>query len=128
MMSAAKSPVLWVAVVIGVVIAAAELVGGDSIQQAAVSIMIVVGFAVLVTLLRGRSDTASSLAGRPVDERWEHISLEASALAFAVSALATLGAFAIAEATGGAWQPYAMMAVVMGLAYLGSLVVVRARH
>lgn len=128
MMSAARSPVLWIGFVIGLVIAASELLGGDSILTAAVSLAVVVGFAVLVTLLQGRSETASSLAGRPVDERWEHIGLEASAYAFAVSGLATIGALAIAQATGGAWQPYAIVAGVMGLAYLGSLAVVRARH
>jgi hypothetical protein len=128
MISATRSPVLWIGAAIGLVIAAAEMMGGDSILTAVVSIAIVVGFAALVTLLRGRSDTAASLAGRPVDERWEHIGLEASAYAFAASGLATIGALAVAQATGGDWQPYATVAVIMAIAYLGSLVVVRARH
>lgn len=128
MISATRSPVLWIGAVIGLVLAASELLGGDSIVTAAVSIAIVIGFAMLVTLLQGRSETAASLAGRPVDERWEHIGLEASAYAFAASALATLGALAIVQATGGDWQPYAGVAVIMAIAYAGSLVVVRARH
>ena len=126
--SIARSPVLWIGLVIGLVIAASGLVGGESILAATISLVVVLGFVVLMALLQGRSETASSLAGRPADERWEHISLEASAYAFAVSALATIGALAITQATGGAWGPYALVAGVMGLAYLGSLAVVRARH
>ncbi len=128
MTSVARSPVVWIGLVIGLVIAVSGLIGGDSFLTAAVSVAIVVGFAVMVTLLKGRSETASSLAGRPVDERWEHISLEASAYAFAVSGLGTIGALAVAQATGSAWQPYAIVAVIMALAYVGSLVVVRATH
>jgi len=39
-----------------------------------------------------------------------------------------LAAFIAAEATGGAWQPYALVAAVMAVSYLGSLILVRARH
>jgi hypothetical protein len=126
--SAARSPVMWVGVVIGVVVAGAALAGGRSPAEALLALAIVVGYAVVVTLLARRSETAAALAGRPTDERWEHIGLEAAALAFGISAIVVLAAFVVEEWTGGASRPFAMVAGAMGCAYLGSLVFVRARH
>jgi hypothetical protein len=34
----------------------------------------------------------------------------------------------VTEATGGDWQPYALVAVTMAVAYVGSLVIVRVRY
>lgn len=123
-----KSPVLAFGTLIAVVFAAAELAGGGSALRAGVSAAVILAWAVLVTILGRRSETMSVLAGRPVDERWEHINLEASAYALGVTGLVSLGAFVIADASGGDWQPYAFIASVIAVSYLGSLVVVRARH
>ena len=123
-----KSPVLAFGAVIAVVFAAAELVGGGSPVRAGISATIILAWAVLVTVLSRRSETMSVLAGRPVDERWEHINLEACAYALAVTGLVVLGSFVIADASGGDWQPYAFIASVIAVSYLGSLVFVRARH
>ena len=122
-----RSPVLWVGVVIGLVIGAAELAGGGTVLGAAISTAIPIGYAVVVTLLARRSETAGVLAGRPVDERWQHINLEASTWAFGVSAIVVLAAFVMAQATGGEWLPYAFIGAVMALAYVGSLVLIRFR-
>jgi hypothetical protein len=124
----ARWPALAIGIPIGVVIAAARLAGGGTIIDALVVLAIAVGYAVLVTVIGSRNDTVSALAGRPVDERWEHIGLEASALAFGASAIAVLAIFALTQAGGGAWQPYALVAAVMGVSYAGSLVIVRLRH
>ena len=123
-----RAPVLAVGTVVAVVFGAAELAGGGSPVRAGISAAIILGWAVLVTVLGRRSETMSVLAGRPVDERWEHINLEASTYALAVSAVVVLGAFVVADATGGDWKPYALIAVVIAVSYAGSLLVLRARH
>jgi hypothetical protein len=122
-----RSPVLVVGVVAGLVIGAAELVGGGTIALAAISTAIPIGYALLVTLLARRSETASVLAGRPVDERWEVMNQEAAAWALGISAIVILAAFVVADATRGDWQPYAFTGAVMAVAYVGSLAVIRLR-
>ena len=124
----ARWPALAVGIPIGLVIAAARLAGGGTIADALVILAITIGYALVVTVVGRRNDTASALAGRPVDERWEHIGLEASALAFGASALAVLAILALSQVGGGAWQPYALVASVMAVSYVGSLVIVRLRH
>jgi len=114
--------------VIAGVLGIAELAGGGSPVRAAVAVAIILGWSIVVTVLGRRNETISVLAGRPVDERWEHINVEASAYALAVSAIVVLAAFVIADASGGDWQPYALVALVMAASYLGSLLVLRARH
>jgi hypothetical protein len=123
-----RAPVLAVGIVIAIVFGAAELAGGGSPVRAGVSVAIILAWSILVTVLGRRSETMSVFAGRPVDERWEHINLEACAYALAVSAVVVLGAFVVADATGGDWQPYALIAVVIAVSYLGSVLVLRARH
>ena len=126
--SIARSPVLVTGVLVGAGLGLARLAGGGSPTEALLAFAITAGYALVVTLLARRSETAGALAGRPVDERWEHINLEACAWALGVTAIAVVVAFAVAEATGGDWQPYALVAVTMGVAYFGSLVIVRVRH
>ena len=128
MKSMRRAPVLVSGAVIAVAFGIAELAGGASPFRAGVSVAIILAWSILVTVLSRRSETMSVLAGRPVDERWEHINVEASAYALALSAIVVLAAFVIADASGGDWQPYALVAVVMAVSYLGSLLVLRARH
>jgi hypothetical protein len=124
----ARYPALAVAIPIGLVLAAADLIGGGSVQRAAVSLSIVAVYAIAVTLLGRRSETLSTLSGRPVDERWEHINLEACTWSLAASAIVVLVGFAVTSATGGDSIPYALMGSVIALTYVGSLIVLRARH
>jgi hypothetical protein len=121
------SPVLGVGILIGLAFGAAGLLGGDPPWRAAISAMIPIAYALVVTVVGTRSETASVLAGRPVDERWEHMNLEASAWALGASAIVVLGAFIVVEATHGDWAPYAFVAAVMAAAYAGSLAVIRVR-
>jgi hypothetical protein len=122
-----RSPVLFVGIVVGLVIGAAELAGGGPIWRAAVSTAIPIAYAVLVTLLSRRSEAAGVLAGRPVDERWELMNQEAAALALGLSAIVVLAAFIVADATGGDWLPYAFVGAVMAATYVGSLAVITLR-
>jgi len=126
-MTAVRSPVVGVSVVIGLVFGAASLAGGHPFWRAAISAVIPIAYAVIVTLVARRSETASVLAGRPVDERWEHFNLEASAWALGVTAIVALAAFVVADATSGDWMPYAFICAVMAASYAGSLVVIRMR-
>lgn len=126
-MSIVRSPVLVVGVVAGLVIGAAELIGGGTPGRAAISTAIPIGYGLVITLLARRSETAGVLAGRPVDERWELMNQEAAAWAFGLSAIVILGAFVVADATGGDWRPYAFSGAVMAAAYVGSLALIRLR-
>jgi hypothetical protein len=123
-----SAPVLVTGTLIAAAFGIAELAGGGSAFRAGVSVAIILVWSILVTVLGRRSETMSVLAGRPVDERWEHINVEACAYALAASAIVVLAAFVIADASGGDWQPYGFMGVVMAVSYLGSLLVLRARH
>jgi len=123
-----RSPVLAVGIVIGLVMGTAALMGGGEAWRAALTTVIPIGYAALVTILARRSESASVLAGRPVDERWEHINLEASAWALGASAVVVLAAFVVVQAQGGDWLPYALIGLAMAVSYVGSLVLVRLRH
>ena len=123
-----SSPVLVVGVLAGLAIGLAELVGGAAPWQALVATAIPVAYGALVTVLGRRHETASVLAGRPVDERWEHINLEATAWSLGLSAIVVLGAFLVADASGRDWLPYAFLASVMAVSYVGALAILRLRH
>ena len=124
----ARSPVLIVGVLIGLVFGVANLAGGGAAWSALIAGVIPIAYGLVVTLVGRRNDTASVLAGRPVDERSEHLNQEASTWAFGITALVVLGAFVVTNAGRGEWAPYAFVAAVMGLAYIGSLLSLQARH
>lgn len=124
----ARAPMLVVGVVVGLVMGLAAYAGSGSVVRAIASGAIVVAYAVLVTVLRRRSEMLSVLAGAPVDERWEHINQEACVWAFGLSAVALLAVFVVTDVSGGDWVPYALIGAVMAVSYLGSLLVLRLRH
>lgn len=122
-----SGPILVVGVIAGLGIGAAELIDGGTPLRAAISTAIPIAYAVLVTLLARRSETASVLAGRPVDERWALMNQEAAAWALGLSAIVVVAAFIVTDATGGDWLPYAFTGAVMAAAYVVSLAVIRLR-
>lgn len=123
-----RSPVLLVGVSVGLAIGGAELVGSGEIWRALLSGGIPIAYAAVVTLVARRGDALSVLAGRPTDERAAHVSGEASTWAFGLTAFAVVGAMAWQIGARGDWAPYAAVAVVMAVAFLGSLLVLQARH
>lgn len=127
MQSIARSPVLAVGLIVGLVIGASEVAAGGSAFAIVAGAGFPIAYALLVTIVGRRSETVSVLAGRPVDERWEHINLEASAWALGISAIAVIAAFVVVQASHGDYLPYAFIGAVMALAYVGSLVLIRAR-
>ena len=113
--------------VLGILIAAATLGRHASPGQAAVSFAIVAGYAILLLVLRSRSDVASVLSGMPRDERWESINLRALSLAAQVIAVVLVGAFLVTSFGGGDPLPYAWLGAVFSVAYLGGLAWYRVR-
>ncbi len=116
-----------VALILGLLITLAEIRQHASGAQAFVSIVVVCAYALALAVLQSRSETASLLAGLPVDERWTSINQRALASAAQVIAVATVGAFVIVEYSGGDPMPYALMASIFALAYLGGVVWFRWR-
>lgn len=123
-----RSPVLGVGFAVGLLMGAAELARAAEPIRAGVVTLIPVAYALIVTLVARKSEGASVLAGRPADERWEHIGLEASTWAFGASATLVVAAFVLVRLQGGDWGPYALVGVAMAVAYIGSLTFVRLRH
>lgn len=128
MTTVVRSPVIVVGVIAGFALGVAEIVGSGEAWGAIVSGAIPIGYAAVVTIVGRQSDSVSVLAGRPIDERAAHVNEEASTWAFGLSAMVVVAAVAWQLAIRGDWAPYAAVAVVMAVAYVGSLFVVQARH
>ncbi len=124
----ASSPVLWVGVVVGTLVFGAAWIGGAGPGPAILGGAMPIAYGAIVTVVGRRYAAVSTLAGRPGDERGEHINLEAATWSLGATAIVVLGAFMWADATGGAWQPFAFIAAVMAAAYVVALVVIQARH
>ena len=116
-----------VGLVLGLLIAAAELGRNASPWQAAVSFAIVAGYALALRALQSRSDMASLLSGLPRDERWTSINLRALSLAAQVIAVVLVVAFLVAQFSGGDADTYARLGAIFAVAYLGGLVWYRWR-
>jgi hypothetical protein len=122
-----RSFVPLVGLVLGLLIAAAELGRQATPAQGAIEFAIVAGYALALRALQSRSDVASLLSGLPSDERWESINLRALSLAAQVMAVVLVGAFLVSAFGGGDSTPYAWLGAVFGVAYLGALVWYRSR-
>lgn len=107
--------------VIGLLIAAAEMGRQASLADAILAFAIVAAYALGLRALQSRSDTASLLSGVPRDERWESINQRALSLAAQVIAVAVLAAFLLSEFGGGDAMPYAFMGAVFAVGYLGGI-------
>lgn len=116
-----------VGVVLGLLIAAAELGRTASPWQAVLAFAIVAGYALALRALQAKSDVASVLSGLPRDERWESINLRALSLAAQLVAVALVGAFLVTRFGGGDAMPYAWLGALFSVAYLGGLAWYRSR-
>ncbi len=113
--------------VLGGIIGLAELAAGAGSVTAASSFVIVVVYASIVSSLQRRSETMSALAGRPVDERWKLINERALALSAQVGVAVALVGFVVAELRHVESGQFAAVAAVMGLSYIGGIVLYRWR-
>ena len=122
-----KSLVPIVGLILGLLIAAAELGRNASPAQALVAFSVVAGYAIALRFLQSRSDLASLLSGLPRDERWASINLQALSLAAQLVAVVLVLAFLVVEFGGGDAWPYAWVGAVFGTTYLGGLVWYRSQ-
>jgi hypothetical protein len=113
------------AVALGVVIFAAQWIGGDA-RSGLVSLAIMTVFGAFV-LLGGRSETIRGLRGDGRDERFRQLDLTATAFAGIVVITTIIVAFIIEVARGHDGSPYAWLGAIAGLAYLVAIVVLRLR-
>ena len=114
------------AIVIGLVMAAAELRVGTPLQ-AGISFVIVASYGIGLRLLQAMSETASLLSGLPVDERWDAINQRALALAAQVMAAILVIAFLVAQFGGGDALPYAWLGAAFATAYLFGILLYKWR-
>lgn len=108
--------------VVGVALMAVSLSQGASFGAAIAGLAIVVAVVAVLLIFQYRSETVSTLAGDPVDERWKLINERALANTTNVSAVFGLAAYGIAQLSGReSWQ-FALMLVVIALSYIGGVV------
>ncbi len=116
-------PLLSVA--LGIVVFAAQWVGGDP-GSGLVSLSIMTGFGALI-LLGGRSETIRGLRGDGRDERFRKIDIHATALAGLAVITAIIVAFVIELARGHSGAPYGWLGGIGGLTYVVAIIVFRIR-
>jgi hypothetical protein len=112
-------------VTIGVVYLVVGLIGGQT-TFALVGLGIMLALAVVLWLVRGRSETVKGLLDRR-DERINAIDLTATAYTAGVLILALLVAFVVSVARGDSGAPYYWLLALAGITYLVALVVLRLR-
>ena len=113
------------AVLLGIVIFAAQWIGGDPLNGL-VSFGIMAVFGALV-LVGGRSETIRGLRGDGRDERFRQIDIHASALAGLVVISAIIVAFIVELARGHDGNPYGWLGAVAGISYLLAVIALRIR-
>lgn len=89
-----------IGLVMGMLLIGLVVKQGAPLTRAAGGVAIMVLVVGVVWIFQLRSDTASALAGKPVDERWDLINERASAFAAIVGIFAAIGGFAVAEGPG----------------------------
>jgi hypothetical protein len=113
------------AVALGLVVFAAQWIGGDpGSGLESLGIMTAVG---ALFLLGGRSETIRGLRGDGRDERFRQIDIHATALAGLAVILAIIVAFIVELAKGHSGNPYGWLGAIGGLTYLLAIVVFRIR-
>ena len=113
------------AVALGIVVFAAQWVGGDP-GSGLESLGIMTGFGALI-LLGGRSETIRGLRGDGRDERFRQIDIHATALAGVALITAVIIAFIVELARGRSGAPYDWLCAIGGFVYLVAVIVFRVR-
>jgi hypothetical protein len=114
------------ALAMGVVFGGAQWAGGH--PWAGLGSVVILAAAAGLFLAGGRSETIRGLRGDGRDERFRQIDVEATALAGVAVIVALIVAFVVDVARGGDGMPYAWLAAVGGVAYVGGIAVLRLRR
>lgn len=113
------------AVVLGLVMLAAEWMGGHP-GAGAGSLAIMATFGALL-VFGGRSEMVRELRGDERDERSNQTQLKAVAFAGHVTIVAVVVGFMVEVARGHGGHPFAWLAALAGVTYLGALRFLQAR-
>jgi hypothetical protein len=113
------------AVALGVVVFAAQWIGGDP-GSGLESLAIMTAFGALI-LFGGRSETIRGLRGDGRDERFRMIDIHATALAGLAVILAIIVAFIVELAKEHTGSPYGWLGAIGGITYLAAIIVFRIR-
>jgi hypothetical protein len=113
------------AVALGIVIFAAQWIGGNPLSGLG-SLAIMTSFGALL-LLGGRSETIRGLRGDGRDERFRQIDIHATAIAGLAVITAIIVACVVELARGQDGSPYSWLGAIFGLGYLIAIVVFRLR-
>lgn len=105
--------------VCGLVVVAAELIGGASAGTVIFAVALFGGIALLLAL-GGRSESIRAFRGDLRDERLDTIQLRAQALAGQLVILAVVVAFLVELALGNSGAPYDWLAAIGGFTYLAA--------
>jgi hypothetical protein len=113
------------AVALGLVVFAAQWIGGDpGSGLESLGILTAVG---ALFLFGGRSETIRGLRGDGRDERFRQIDIHATALAGLAVILAIIVAFIVELARGHSGAPYGWLGAIGGVTYMIAIVVFRIR-
>jgi hypothetical protein len=113
------------AVALGIVVFAAQWMGGDP-GSGLESLAIMTAFGALL-VFGGRSETIRGLRGDGRDERFRQIDIHATALAGLAVIIAIIIAFVIELARGHSGSPYTWLGAIGGFTYLIAIVIFRIR-
>jgi hypothetical protein len=126
-MTEAKSKwfVPLLAVALGLVVFAAQWIGGDP-DSGVESLGIMTGVGALF-LFGGRSETIRGLRGDGRDERFRQIDVHATALAGLAVILAIIVAFIVELARGQSGAPYSWLGAIGGVTYIAAVIIFTIR-
>jgi hypothetical protein len=105
--------------VCGLVVAAAETIGGGSVGQVVFTLALF-GAIALILAFGGRSESIRAFRGDLTDERLRAVQLNAVALAGQLLVIAVVVAFLVELARGNSGAPYDWLAAIGGFTYLGA--------
>jgi hypothetical protein len=128
MMKTLSTPAAQLAMgaLIAAAVFAAYLLGGQSLGDAAVAGGLVLGFMVLITVARRRSDTFDVMSGIG-DERTRSLYQRAVAFAGTVMSLVLPGWWLVTVAQGDADMTLALLCAIFALSWLLAVVVLARR-
>lgn len=110
----------------GTLMFGAAALGGQPVPGLGMFAVMAVYSGVLVAF-GGRSETIGAIGGRPLDERFASLNLQATAIAGTVAIVVAIAGFLWQTARGQDASPFALVAAAAGVGYLASIVWLQRR-